>query len=263
MNYPGLRITDKNLSQWQSSLKEFEKSFSYPLGDDSFIISHGENYLAFFERMGKAAVYACRNGDQIISVGAGVIHKRYGCWYLCDMKVHPDFRGMKLTQKMFRRNFFFNYLKSQRGFAITMESSDGKKNPIMKIMESLPWTPLKQGPRLVFFYEDAEKTSEALKVLKVIRPDAHFSSLAGIKDLVMKSTGKPLPVLHLEWGVQRKNEAIISLPQKDNLHMWCLPENHELVSVLSQKGIHVKASALIFHHRAGFIDWSQLRTSEI
>jgi hypothetical protein len=65
-------------------------------------------------------------------------------------------------------------------------------------METLPWTPLKVGAKILFFYEDYSSTKAALKILN--RPNAHFSSLAGKKDLILKSTGAPIPLLHLEWG---------------------------------------------------------------
>lgn len=257
-----LRITPENLFQFKRSLKELEENFLYPLGDDSFSIDHGENYLRFFDRMGRTHFYCAHLDGKVIAVGAGVIHHRYKVWYLCDMKVHPDHRGKKLTKKMFQRFFLPCYLKAQKGFALTMENNSGPQNPIMKIMERLPWTPLKTGTRLLFYYEDSASMHKVLEVLKDSRKGIHFSSLKGIKDLVLKSTGRPIPLLHMEWedsGDAQKFET----PQEGHLHMWCLMETHPHVEKLKELGIAPKATGLIFHHRMNGTNWNDLRTSEL
>lgn len=263
MNLTYFRLTDKNISEWQSSLEKLEEAFKYPLGDDEFRISHGNDYLGFFRRIGHPAVYAASKESDVIAVGAGVISKRFNAWYLCDMKVLPHHRGNRLPRKFFTRYFFFNYLKCRRGFALNMESSDGKINPIQKIMQRLPWTPLKVGARIVFFYEDAVATHKALTHLKAERQDIHFTSIQHKKDLVLKSTGKGIPLLHMEWGTKRSDEENHLEPQDGKLHMWCLQDNHPLISVLAKDNIHPKASGLIFHHGMKDFNWNDLRTSEL
>lgn len=255
------RITPANLGQWKTSLHEFEEHFTYPLGDDSFSIDHGPDYLAFFRRMGNAHLYATEKDGKIIAVGAGTIQHRFKAWYLCDMKVHPDFRGRKIPVKMFRKYFLPCYLKSQKGFALNMEDSSGKKNPITKIMETLPWTPLKKGARILFYYEGAEKTIDAMTVLKSSRPGISFSTLKGVKDLVLKSSNSPIPLLHMEWN--DKLPGTFEAPIKDHLHMWCLDETSELNKSLEAVNIKPKAAGLIFHHRLSHLNWNDLRTSEL
>lgn len=255
------RITPINLNQWKNSLHQFEEHFTYPLGEDSFSIDHGQDYLAFFKRMGNAHLYATEKNGEVIAVGAGIIHSRFKAWYLCDMKVHPDFRGQKIPVKMFRKYFLPCYIKSQKGFALNMENSSGKKNPITKIMENLPWTPFKQGARILFYYEDDVRTRDAMAILKSKRPNISFSSLKGIKDLVLKSSGTRIPLMHMEW-----NETVSGAsdrPLAEHLHMWSLDENSELNTLLADIGIKPKASGLIFHHRLAHLDWNELRTSEL
>lgn len=262
MSLSFFRLTDKNLKDWQSSLEKMEAAFVYPLGDDEFRISHGNDYLGFFRRIGSPAVYAAATNSEIIAVGAGIISERHKAWYLCDMKVMTGHRGKKLPRRFFTRYFLFNYLKCRRGFALNMESSDGKINPIQKIMQKLPWTPLKIGARVLFFYEDANATHKAHGILSSVRKDIHFTSIQHRKDLVLKSTGKGIPLLHMEWGEKRKDEEHHQ-PQEGKLHMWCLQDNHPLVSLLANEGIHPKASGLIFQHGMQGFDWNELRTSEL
>lgn len=255
-----VRLTTSSLKHWQRPLEEFESVFRYPLGTDEFSISHGKDYLAFVKRIGSHTTYCSHIDHKIIAVGGGTISRRHKAWYLCDMKVHPDHRGKKIPRKLFTRYFLPNYLRCRRGYALNMESSDGKENPIRKIMENLPWTPLKTGARIHFYYEDEIAASVALRILN--RPNSHFSSLAGKKDLVLKSSGTPIPLLHLEWG-EKAEDFHSHSPQKGKLHMWCLPASDQRVPQLERAGILPKASGLIYHHGMNGFDWSDLRTSEL
>jgi GNAT superfamily N-acetyltransferase len=255
-----IRLTEKNCSQYQSALEKFESIFRYPLGNDEFSISHGKDYLAFTRRIGPATIYFVGNEKEIIAIGGGTISRRHRAWYLGDMKVHPDHRGKKIPRKLFTRYFFFNYLKCRRGFALNMESSDGRPSPIVKIMENLPFTPLKVGTKLFFYYEDHAGTTKALKILA--KPNAHFSSLLGKKDLILKSTGQPIPLLHLEWGEEAQDRAS-HIPMEGKLHMWCLPSNSPEARKLDAMGITPKATGLIFQHGMKKFNWSELRTSEL
>lgn len=54
-------------SQLNERMSEFEKSFSYPLGDSgTFTISHGDDYGRFFRAIGKSRVYVACSGDEVI-----------------------------------------------------------------------------------------------------------------------------------------------------------------------------------------------------
>lgn len=263
MSFSYLGLTVKNIRQWQRALEEFEEDFLYPLGADHFSINHGNDYLAFFRRIGEPVIRGVTDGDTIAALGAGVISRRWQAWYLCDMKVTPRYRGRKFPRKLFIRNFFFNYLRCRRGFALNMETIDGAKNPIQKIMQTLPWTPLKVGARVLFFYADAEATQRAVSLLEKDRPRIFFVNIQSKKNLVLKSTGKGIPLLHLEWGERSPDDETVDFPQPEMLHMWCLAEDDPLVKELALVGIQPKASGLIFQHGMDKFNWSQLRTSEL
>ena len=128
-------------------------------------------------------------------------------------------------------------------------------------MSNLPWTPLKEGGRICFYYEDASVTKQAIQLLETSRRNIHFSSLKGSKDLVLKSTGNPIPLLHMEWGHEKRGNVLS--PQHDNLHMWCMGESDPLNVKLNSIGIIPKAKGKIFHHRLNRVNWSDLRTSEL
>ncbi|NCQ51841.1 GNAT family N-acetyltransferase [archaeon] len=99
------KITSKqiNLSnvndrkKYSYELKEFEKQFVYPLGNDTFHIEHGQNsdYFSFFEKLGKPNIMVLEKNNKIIGVCSAVLreinNKKY--WYLCDFKIEKEHRG--------------------------------------------------------------------------------------------------------------------------------------------------------------------------
>jgi len=79
------------------ALEEFEKRFSYPLGEGSrFRISHGEDYSRFFRAMGNAVVFVAeRDGKVLGTLGAAERElvrpdgESSRALYVCDLKVVP------------------------------------------------------------------------------------------------------------------------------------------------------------------------------
>ena len=80
-----------------AALGEFEKRFSYPLGEGSrFCITHGEDYPRFFRAMGNAVVFVAERDGQVLgTLGAAVreLTRPDGglsqALYVCDLKVVP------------------------------------------------------------------------------------------------------------------------------------------------------------------------------
>jgi len=114
-------------------MKELDNWF--PIGDDKFTIDYSHNYFNFFESIGSDGFHVTYKKDNIIG---GSLCARYvrDAWYLCDLKIKSELRGKKITYKLFLRNFFFNYLKSDRGYAISMYPNPtvSKLNDNFKLM---------------------------------------------------------------------------------------------------------------------------------
>ncbi|RBP48007.1 hypothetical protein DES53_101807 [Roseimicrobium gellanilyticum] len=78
-----------------SALEKFECQFSYPLGEGaSFRVTHGRQYMAFFQAMGEAVVFVAERNAEVLGTVA-VIRRtlRYPdgheatAYYVCDLKV--------------------------------------------------------------------------------------------------------------------------------------------------------------------------------
>jgi len=89
------------------ALERFERQFWYPLGSERrFRISHGREYLPFFQAMGRAAVLVAERGGEVLGTLARV--ERQVCilgetklvHYLCDLKVAPAARGGRVLPRL-------------------------------------------------------------------------------------------------------------------------------------------------------------------
>jgi len=88
------------------ALERFEQQFQYPLGTTQrFRISHGRDYLPFFQAMGNASVLVVERDDEVQGTLArverwidhcGAKPMRQLVHYLCDLKVAPTARGSRV-----------------------------------------------------------------------------------------------------------------------------------------------------------------------
>ena len=82
------------------AMERFEEQFHYPLGGDaSFRISHGRDYLPFFQAIGDATVFVAERDGEVLGTVAGIRRplrlpsgEVQTATYLCDLKVSPAAR---------------------------------------------------------------------------------------------------------------------------------------------------------------------------
>ena len=101
-------LTPADRPQFQAGIASLEQNAIYPLGQDFFQIDHGTDYFAFFDRLGDVHYYIALEGQQVVAVGAGILRQvtdQQGqspqlAWYLCDLKVHPQYQGQLLSLRL-------------------------------------------------------------------------------------------------------------------------------------------------------------------
>lgn len=262
------RITQAQLPQWQEQLEALERLSEYPLGRDWFQISHGENYFAFFERMGDVAYYGLEEDKQLVAVGCGILrpaqpgHKR--CWYVSDIKVHPKFRGRHFMVHLFARAFFQNYVRCPRGYAVAMDAPDGEMPPSLRSIQHFKWLSAASTGylRLNIYSADEKRTRELWPVVTFGRAEARLLSLRGVKDLVLKSSQAPLPLLHVSFSA-RPAPVVFVKPQPGYTHMWCAPQHSPVAQAMARLHVNPTATATVLHHRLPGFDGSTIETAEI
>jgi GNAT superfamily N-acetyltransferase len=264
-----VKVTASRRQRYRDGVVALEKLAAYPLGADRFRLDHGADYFAFFDRLGEVHYYAAESEGRVVAVAAGILRRvplRKGgkprrAWYLCDLKVHPEHRGRGLPRRLFRRAFFWNYLRCPRGYGISMDPGGGRPNRLPALLGRLRHAPLSFAASLDIYSLDAEAMAAARPLLERHRGPVSFLSLGGQKDLILESTGAPLPLLHAQYGPCGSPGQ--PQPSAGFQHMFCSVRGSELHAALAAAGFAATASASIVHHGMGESDWSFVLTSDI
>lgn len=257
------------LETYGPRIAALEAQAIYPLGSDRFKIDHGADYFAFFRRLGDLHYYAAIEGDDVVAVGAGILRRlrtapggrARRAWYLCDLKVRPDHRGRGLPLRMLRRAFLLNYLRCPRGYAISMDPGGGRPNPVPALLARFRRVRLGVAARLVFYSFDAATMRRCRGLVEAHRGPVSFLSLDAEKRLILESTGRPLPLLHLQHGPQAAPGA--AEPRDGHVHMLCSPEADPLAGDLSRQGLEPIATASVIQHGMRDWPWKHVLTSDI
>lgn len=257
-----IELTKNNKSKFNRKLQDFEKKLShwYPLGDDFFNITHGGNYYGFFERMGKMYMKLCIYNKKVVGTACGILRniKSESVWYLCDLKIDPEFRGKHIPFKMMLRSLD-KLCISNKVYGISMNND--KENRVMRLAKNIPIFNFKNGGKLMIYSLDYEKFMSVMPIISEHRGNISFLSLTGIKDLILKSTNKPLPILHVQWGKDNQTELIN--PIEGYTYMFCCLEGDKMYNELTDNNIITDISATIIHYNMDNCDWKFILTSEI
>ena len=261
-----LHLSEGRRAEFGPRIAALEHGITYPLGDDRFEIRHGVDYFAFFRRLGELAYFVAREGESIVGVLAAVLRRLPSstgwtrAWYLCDWKV---FRGAPRGTGQALLEAFERFLERAGGpraaYAISMNSASGD-NRLARAMRR--WRSPAPGiaGRLELYSLSAE-TMRQVSPLLATRGASRYLSLAGIKDIVLASTGKPLPLLHVQHDdEQATGEAA---PVDGATHMFCLLDSDVRIAELRRSRISPSATATVFVRFPMDVDLRCVRTSDI
>lgn len=260
-------VSAANSAKLLGGIEQIESLTEYPIGSDSFKIDHGKDYFAFFKRLGHLRYAVWKQEGRIAAVAAAVLRNvpfKNGTrrsWYLCDLKVHPEFRKQKIPLKIVVRAFVSSYLKCGRAYAISMNPNDGKPNRVLRLLRRFRWLNFQHADTLLIWSFSSDEMERALSLVVEHRGPVSFLSLAGVKDLILSSTKEPMPLLHAQFG--HFAEITGQTIRSDASHMFCTPINDSLTWALAEAGYNPQTSATIIGHRMEGTDWSWVLTSEI
>lgn len=235
-------IEERNI--YSDKLQEFEKEFSYPLGNKQFYISHGINadYFSFFEQLGKPEFLILEDNNKVIGLVCLILRNIDGknTWYACDFKISKAYRGKKLYRQWMWKFFLPFYMKCSLLFGINMSNPENNKllkhtQKILKIFS------IKVEPYYLYEFtanDIKNLDNEFLKTHSLITNN-------GLKDIIIEHNCVSL--YHFVNNEHLKN----NLPLHKVVHLKDLQEN-DLIMFLTNKKINLhfaKESTISFIHR--------------
>lgn len=262
MNF--FKLDDKNYSSLSNKMKLFDDVFTYPLGKEIFKISHGENYFKFFEKLGDLQFSGFEMDGKLAIVAASVLRtiRNEKVWYLCALKVHPDFRNKKLTTRLVYRNFFLHYLKSRKCYGISM-NSENNSNKTLKILKNVKFNFFKSAGEVMIYSLSKEQLSRVIPLIEKYKGKVGSISLKGTKDIILQSTQRPIRLNHLVFNTNDELGSYDGKVEVDDVFMFCSKEGSPLTNELEAVGLTESSTATIIHHGMQSWDWEFINTSEI
>ncbi|MBL8693325.1 MAG: hypothetical protein JNJ88_04435 [Planctomycetes bacterium] len=259
------RLREEELAAFGPQIAALEHGITYPLGSDRFEIDHGADYFAFFRRMGRVRYYVAMEGEAVEGVLAAVDRVLPGatplrCTHLCDLKAAPSRRAASSIFRPLLAAFARDpESRLDALYGVSMDSADGS-NRLAAIYERMP-----RGPRIVaklaIFSLDADEARRAAPVIRSVVGPLSWLSLHGIKDIVLRSTGAPMPLLHAQFGPCASDGR--AEPSSGSVHMLCAPLRAPLAAELTRLGFQPTATATALAVGMESVDFSFVLTSEI
>lgn len=259
---PTVREVDTSQAEIGPRIAAMERSIDYPLGTDRFRIDHGTDYFAFFRRLGDLTYLVAQDGPHLLGVLA-MVRCRFpaGAWYACDLKVQPGARGQLLGRRLAHTFAARHVTAHTRGYAISMNPAL-QPNRVVALLRRFQLG-IEPGPQLLLFSLDAPAMHRVAPLLTRRHGRLSYLSLCGVKDIVLHSTGRPMDLLHAQFGPRADHHGARGEPSPGATHMFCMPESDALVAELRNLGIAPAADATVVHRGMPDQDWSFILTSDI
>ncbi len=275
------RLESAELDGFGRRIAALERGITYPLGDDRFEIDHGRggaDYFAFFRRLAVTIEhgsleplrsYVALDGDTILGVLAAVLRRvplRDGgtrlAWYLCDLKANRNALRHRIALPLVNAFRSDAAASANAAYAISMNDATGANRLV---------------PYLSRFVSPAPKTPATLDLFSLSGPqieaqssllESHLGSLTlidlrGKKDIVLRSTGRPMHLLHLRYGDGANGPHSTPAFSSDAVHMFCVPRGSPLALELRARGIEPSASASVVTFGELDSTFDFVRTSDI
>jgi hypothetical protein len=213
-----VHVTAEQIGPFVASLRELEASIQYPIADgaDAFTIDHGSEYHPFFSRLGEAHFLLALRGDEVVGSIAGVLRtvsaggREILSLYLCDLKLAAELRGRGTARRMLQRGLL-EIIKHPQGRRVRLvygAAMVGDRGDVMRSARGS--NPLRLGQplaqlqlyfvapaRLAELDGDGPACPVGDRFNASTMPGPDMIETTGAKDLRLRSTGAPWPLVHL------------------------------------------------------------------
>lgn len=299
------------IGPYVDDLRAIERATDYPIADgaDAFTIDHGADYGAFFTTLGHDARFVlaldAQDGRRVVGGVAGVARNvRIGrsmvpALYGADLKLLPELRGRGFGRDMMSWGFglFFKHPDLFTWRFAYVAAMRGARGDVMRAVRGVhPARLTGKLARLAVYFAAPERLAALSLQAAPPPPDVDrgvdlsfvptgdvgapgLVSTAGRKDLRLRSTGLPWPLVHLPygpcrwqptWGHYLKACGQALAARAGQPPIACFAIDERLVSHtawLSGQGVTRGAACTVYALdltlRARRASWVHLATSEI
>ncbi len=269
-------ITKNKIANYNDKLKKFEKKMSnfYKLNEkEYFRLDHGLIYSKFFDRMGKLYMNICfNNKKEIIATGSGILRNinNEKIWYICDLKIDKQYRGKWIPFKMLMNSLHLSKY-SKKAYGITMNEPSNK---VLKLAKNIKTSfgQFQSAGNLLIYLVDSKIMHIANEIISKHKGPLFYISLRGIKDIILKSTDKPIELYHVNLFKNRNNAQYENYQIYHDIidngiskYMFCFHENDPINDILKNNNITTDITANILQHNMDLkpTEWDFIQTSEI
>lgn len=226
------------LQEYQDELIKIEKEFIYPLNnEENFFISHGDFYSHFFERMGDPRFLLVFYEEKIIGIISATKkkvkfkNKERNCFYLADLKIKKAYRGQSISNQIYWEILkiipFYPYAwKASFFYFVGMIGKEGDVS--RSFGKSLPAKMVRPIGKLKIYFAEPEALSrlsassfdpknEDMNSLNLssslnkIKESPNFTSLQGIKDIVLEQSGEAMRMAHVNLNQLTDSQVLFRL----------------------------------------------------
>ncbi|MCR9244887.1 MAG: hypothetical protein NXI31_07635 [bacterium] len=254
------------VSERQPEFAAFERQFVYPLGEDSFRIDHGADYLEFFRRLGLPVIVVAERARELLGVCVAVIRAFEGgrLIYFCDLKVRDRGAGGGLAGRLVRAcrraAETIHGASDAPSFGVSMNPATGP-NRMQRLAGRLAGGPVTKGAELAIWSLSCDQWAVVADQVVAELGPVGFYDPSGVKDIVMTSTGERMPLLHAQHGPWARCD--VGGPRPGQVHMLGLPVADPLTGAIANLVDVQPATAIVLQRGLEDFDWRALLTSEI
>ncbi len=200
MNDRALRIGQADVHRDREALRRLERRIVYPYGTDQFWINHGDDPFAFFRELGEHVQFVAHVGEHLVGSVAVVMRDtpQGRSWYVADLKTDPTFRDVRIPIRLL--NAANEVMNDGALYAISMNPPRGAPNALVRALLRRA-AGLQLATTLGLWTIRHDSFTKHRDALESMYGPIRCRSLRGIKDIVLESTGEPMPLIHLEHGV--------------------------------------------------------------